>query len=144
MDSRRKERARMFFGWRMVGAAFVVAMFAWAIGFYGPPIFLQTLHAGRGWPIPMISAAITSHFALGAAVIANLARLHRRFGVRSVTRAGAVLTAIGLLGGGWRRASWRWSPLSRRSHMLSHRSHSAPFAIGMPPPVEHGYLGRPW
>jgi hypothetical protein len=88
----------MFFGWRVVGAAFVVALFAWGIGFYGPPIFLQSLHIGRGWPIPMISAAITCQFVLGAVVIANLAGLHRRFGLRAVTRVGAVLTAIGLVG----------------------------------------------
>jgi MFS family permease len=90
----------MFFGWRVVGAAFVVALFAWGIGFYGPPIFLQNLHLERGWPIPMISAAITCHFVLGAVVIANLAHLHRRFGLRAVTRAGVMLTAIGLVGWG--------------------------------------------
>jgi MFS family permease len=97
---------RVFFGWQVVAAAFTVAFFAWGIGFYGPPIFLQTLHVGRGWPVSLISAAITSHFLLGATIVANLARLHRRFGVPSVTRAGALLTALGLLG--WALASEPW------------------------------------
>jgi hypothetical protein len=44
----------MFFGWKVVAAAFVVAVFAWGIGFYGPPVFLHALHAGRGWPVSMI------------------------------------------------------------------------------------------
>src|SRR3954466_571550 len=89
---------RMFFGWHVVGGAFTIAVFAWGIGFYGPPIFLETLHASRGWPISLISFAITAHFLLGAVVVANLAALHRRFGLQTVTRIGAVLTALGLLG----------------------------------------------
>src|SRR5260221_1343229 len=96
----------MFFGWHVVGGALTIAVFAWGIGFWGPPIFLQTLHAARGWPISLVSAAITAHFLLGAAVVANLAVLHRRFGVKAVTRAGAVLTALGLLG--WALAQEPW------------------------------------
>ncbi len=96
-----------FFGWRVVGTAFVVAVFAWGISFYGPPIFLQVLHASRGWPVSLISAAITAHFLLGAAVVANLAALHRRFGLVAVTRAGAVLTAAGLLGWAFAREPWQ-------------------------------------
>ena len=97
---------RMFFGWHVVGAAFAVAVFAWGIGFYGPPVFLETLHRSRGWPVSLISAAITAHFLFGAAVIANLAALHRRFGIPAVTRAGAVLMAVGLLGWAFSRTPW--------------------------------------
>ncbi len=96
-----------FFGWHVVGAAFSVAAFAWGISFYGPPIFLQVLHGSRGWPISLISAAITVQFLLGAVVVANLARLHRRFGIVAVTRAGAVLTAAGLLGWGFAWEPWQ-------------------------------------
>jgi hypothetical protein len=28
----------MFYGWRVVAAAFVLAVFGWGLGFYGPPI----------------------------------------------------------------------------------------------------------
>ncbi len=96
-----------FFGWRVVGAAFVLAMFAWGISFYGPPIFLEALHASRGWPVAAVSGAITAHFLLGAAVVANLAGLHRRFGLVAVTRAGALLTAAGLLGWAFAAAPWQ-------------------------------------
>ena len=67
-----------FFGWRVVGAAFVLAMFAWGISFYGPPVFLQALHAGKGWPVTLVSAAITTHFLLGALVVARFAALQQR------------------------------------------------------------------
>jgi hypothetical protein len=36
---------RAFFGWRVVGAAFVFAVFAWGIAFYGPSVFLHTIHS---------------------------------------------------------------------------------------------------
>lgn len=94
-----------FFGWRVAGAAFVVAIFAYGIGFYGPAVFLQTLHAERGWPVALISTAITAHFLFGAVVVAKLATLHRRFGIAGITRTGALLTACGLLG--WALA---WEP----------------------------------
>ncbi|HEY4252369.1 MAG TPA: MFS transporter [Roseomonas sp.] len=96
-----------FFGWRVTGAAFAIAVFAWGIGFYGPPIFLQTLHDLRGWPVALVSAAVTTHFLCGAAVVANLPPLHRRFGLVRVTRAGALLTAAGLLGWALAREPWQ-------------------------------------
>ena len=99
--------SRVFFGWQVVAAAFTIAVLSWGAGFYGPPIFLEALHTARGWPLPLVSAAITVHFLLGAAIVARLAGLHRRFGVARVTQAGAVLTAIGLLGWGSAREPWQ-------------------------------------
>ncbi|MCO6417739.1 MFS transporter [Siccirubricoccus sp. KC 17139] len=95
-----------FFGWRVVSAAFVVAMFGWGVSFYGPPIFLHTLQAERGWPVGLVSAAITCHFLVGAAIVANLAGLYRRFGLVAVTRAAALATALGCLG--WALAAQPW------------------------------------
>ena len=39
-----------FFGWRVVAAAFVVAVFGCGVGFFGPSVFLNVLHERRGWP----------------------------------------------------------------------------------------------
>ncbi|WP_376096555.1 MFS transporter [Roseomonas sp. CCTCC AB2023176] len=96
-----------FHGWRVVRAAFVVAVFGWGVGFYGPPVFLHAVHESRGWPVPLISAAITAHFLFGAFVTANLAALHRRFGLAVVTRAAALSAAIGLLGWALAREPWQ-------------------------------------
>lgn len=97
----------IFFGWRVVGAAFVIAVFAWGIGFYGPPIFLEVLRAERGWAVRQLALAVSLHFLVGAAVVANLGALHRRFSVAAVTRFGAVLTAAGLLGWACAREPWQ-------------------------------------
>ena len=95
-----------FFGWRVVWAAFVIAVFGWGVSFYGPPVFLEAIHEKRGWPVSLVSAAVTCHFLLGALIVANLAGLHRRFGLVAVTRAGAVAAAVGIVG--WAAAQEPW------------------------------------
>lgn len=89
---------RRFYGWRVVAAAFVLAIFGWGVGFYGPPVYLQAVREARGWSLSLISAAITVHFLFGAFVVANLPALHRRFGLPRVTLAGAIALALGVFG----------------------------------------------
>jgi uncharacterized membrane protein len=95
-----------FYGWRVVGAAFVLAVFGWGIGFYGPPVFLRVICETRGWPLAMVSTAVTVHFLVGAVVGANLPVLHRRLGVATATKAGALCLAIGVFG--WAAAVAPW------------------------------------
>lgn len=89
--------AGRFFGWSVAWSAFAIAVFAWGIGFYGPSVFLQSLHQTQGWPISQISSAITAHFLLSAVVIACLPEIHSRLGIGKTTFLGAVLTAAGLI-----------------------------------------------
>jgi len=35
--------ASQFYGWRVVAAAFIVAVFGWGVGFYGPPVYLEVV-----------------------------------------------------------------------------------------------------
>jgi len=95
-----------FFGWHAVTAAFVVAVFGWGLGFYGPPVYLEVVRQSRGWPIALISGAVTLHFAIGLALIPNLPALYRRFGLPIVTVLAGVAMAIGVLG--WALADQPW------------------------------------
>ncbi|GAA0572310.1 MFS transporter [Craurococcus roseus] len=97
----------MFFGWRVAWAAFAIAVFGWGVGFYGPPVFLHAIREARGWPVWLVSAAVTCHFLLGALAVANLAYLHRRFGLAAITRAGGVAAALGVLGWALAREPWQ-------------------------------------
>ena len=99
-------RTESFYGWRVVVGAFVLAACGWGMGFYGPPIFLHAVQAARGWPLAIVSTAVTVHFLVGAATVANLPALYRRFGLPAVTRAGAIALAAGVLG--WAAATWPW------------------------------------
>jgi hypothetical protein len=87
-----------FFGWVVVWAAFVIAIFGWGVGFYGPPVFLKAVKDARGWSVSLVSAAVTLHFLIGAVVVANLPRLYRRYGLPAVTSTGAAVLAVGVLG----------------------------------------------
>src|SRR5262245_59491912 len=53
---------KTFYGWRVVAAVFVLATFGWGLGFYGPPVYLHTVQAARGWSLALISAAVTTHY----------------------------------------------------------------------------------
>ncbi|MGB2649808.1 MAG: MFS transporter, partial [Pseudolabrys sp.] len=70
-------RSNLFFGWHVVGAVFLLAMFGWGVGFYGPPVYLHAVRETRGWPLELVSTAVTVHFLIGVLVIANLPRLYK-------------------------------------------------------------------
>jgi hypothetical protein len=95
-----------FFGWRVVWSAFVLAVFGWGVGFYGPPIYLHAVAAKTGWPVTLVSSAVTVHFLVGALVVANLPALYGRFGVPVVTRMGAMALGCGVLG--WAMVQEPW------------------------------------
>jgi len=95
-----------FHGWRVVAAAFVLAVFGLGFGFYGPPVFLSTVHEARGWSLALVSTAVTVHFLTGSIVTANLPALYRRFGIPAVTKVGATLLAVSVLG--WAVAATPW------------------------------------
>ncbi|RYF22559.1 MAG: MFS transporter [Comamonadaceae bacterium] len=97
---------RAFHGIAVVRAAFVIALFGWGVGFYGPPVFLYAVVSRTGWPLALVSAAVTVHFLWGAAVVACLPRLHARWGLPAVTVAGTTALALGVAG--WAHAAQPW------------------------------------
>jgi MFS family permease len=96
-----------FYGWRVVAASFVLAVFGWGLGFYGPPIYLHAVEEARGWPLALVSTAVTVHFLVGAVFTANLPQLYGRFGVPAITKAGAVSLAGGVAGWALAEAPWQ-------------------------------------
>ena len=97
---------RGYFGWKVAWAAFLLAVFAWGVGFYGLSVFLRTLHAERGWAIATISAAITAQYLASAVLVAYLPEAHRRWGVARVTEFGIGAAALGILA--WANAQAPW------------------------------------
>jgi MFS family permease len=95
-----------FYGWRVVEAAFLVGVFGWGIGFYGPPIFLSVTLQASGWHLALVSAAVSAHFLVGAITGAGLPSLHRHFGMAGVTKVGALSMATGTIG--WAMAPSPW------------------------------------
>lgn len=98
--------AGLFFGWKVVASVFVMAVFAWGVGFYGPTVYLHEIHATRGWSVSLISAAITAHFLWSALLVAFLGEAYHRFGIAPVTYVGIAATALGVIG--WAVAAQPW------------------------------------
>ena len=96
-----------FYGWRVVSAAFVLAVFGLGTGFYGPPIFLNAVLETRGWSLPLVSTAVTTHFLIGAVVTAKLPSFYARWGLANVTRLGAISVALGIVGWASARQPWQ-------------------------------------
>jgi hypothetical protein len=95
-----------FYGWRVASAAFILAIFGWGLGFYGPPVYLHAVREIRGWPLALVSTAVTAHFLIGAIVVATLPKLYCRIGVCAVTKAGALSLGAGVTG--WAVAQEPW------------------------------------
>ncbi len=96
--------------WKVVCVAFVVAVFGWGLGFYGPAVYLPTLHAIHGWSIATLSTAVTAHYLLSAVLIAGLPEAYRRFGVDKVTIAGAILAGAGAIAWAHVHQPWQLVP----------------------------------
>jgi len=98
--------SRPFFGPWVVRGAFVLALFGWGLGFYGPPVYLHAVIERTGWSLAWVSAAVTLHFLFGALVVARLPRWHARWGVGRVAVVGACVATLGVLG--WATCSAQW------------------------------------
>ncbi|MDP3545377.1 MAG: MFS transporter [Phreatobacter sp.] len=96
-----------FFGWTVVWAASALAVCGWGLGFYGPPIYLHVIHQTRGWPLARVSAAVTTHYLVGALTVANLPAIYARWGIARATKAGALALSLGVLGWSLAAAPWQ-------------------------------------
>src|SRR5947199_9744897 len=100
-------RVGRFYGWRVVGAAFVLAFLGWGLGFYGPPVYLQAVREARSFSLTVVSSAVTVHFLAGAVLAANIPALYRTFCLPLVTSFAAVALYAGVFGWAISAAPWQ-------------------------------------
>ena len=91
----RLAREKPFFGWWVAWTGFLMALFAWGLGFYGPGIYLLWLTANNGWPLAQVSAGITLYYVASAAIVFCAGDIFARLGHRR-----AVLGGVAALGAG--------------------------------------------
>jgi MFS family permease len=86
----------LYHGWLVVAAAFLVALYGFGLGFYGPGIYLVALKELYGWPVDELSSAITSYYVLGATLLFFwVGPLFERHSARTVVLVGTVAMACG-------------------------------------------------
>src|SRR5262245_10436859 len=88
--------AGMFYGWYVVGGAFLLALWSWGLGFYGSSIYIVALGREHGWSISTVSLAITTYYLIGAGCIALIGDTMRRFGTHRVVAAGVLAMGAGV------------------------------------------------
>lgn len=94
------------FGWKVVGAVFVIAAITWGVGLYGITTLLAALKVSRGWSTATLSAAVSLHYLTSAVLVLLLARAHVALGIARVTQIGAALMAAGIITWAHSMAPW--------------------------------------
>jgi len=98
----------LYRGWLVVAVAFLVALFGFGLGFYGPGIYLVTLKVRHGWSIAELSSVITTYYVLGASLLFfGVGSLFERYGSRKVLSVGIFAMGIGLLLLTWVTRLWQ-------------------------------------
>ena len=103
-------RARYFYGWNVVGATFVMALFSFGLGFYGITVYVATLQRLHGWSAAAVSAPVTIYYVVGALLTMAVGSVYERFGPRVVVVVGSVAMAAGLTALGVVTRPWQLYP----------------------------------
>ena len=81
----------VFYGWRIVGGAFVILFFTVGIGLYSPSVFLKPLEESFGWNRAGISAGSSIAALVGGMVSPLVGGWIDRYGARSVMTFGGLM-----------------------------------------------------
>jgi len=88
----------VFYGWKIVIVCFLIALFSFGIGFYGPGIYVVSLQARHRWSTSLISSAITVYYLLSGLLIVFTGDAFDRYGPRRVLLVGMVAMVAGVAG----------------------------------------------
>jgi predicted MFS family arabinose efflux permease len=83
--------------WALITFAFAVGMLVWSLGLFAPAVILPYLQSQQGWPVSVISTAITVHFLASALVVAVMPEIHRTLGLRGTIIAGVLAVYLGFI-----------------------------------------------
>ena len=87
-----------YHGWLVVAVAFLVALYGFGLGFYGPGIYLVALNTLHGWPTSELSSAITAYYVLGATLLFFwVGPFFERYGPRKVVVVGTIAMTSGVM-----------------------------------------------
>lgn len=102
---------RIFPGWIVVGATFILLLVSSGLGFYGLAIYLRALVDERGFSTTSVSLATSLFFITGGLAGRVLARVIARHDPRPVVAIGAVVAGIGMTALGHVHALWQLYPV---------------------------------
>src|SRR5262245_6077540 len=102
--------ARYFYGWNVVAATFVVALFSFGLGFSGLGVYVALLQPLHGWSASAVSVPVTLYYLAGALLTASIGHVYERCGPRVVVTGGALAMAVGVAAVGVIAEPWQLYP----------------------------------
>jgi MFS family permease len=90
-------RPKIFFGWWVVAAVFVMLAVSSGLGFYNLSVLLGALTAERGFSVAAVSGTTAVCFMVSGVAGLGVARLLERWDPRLVVAIGALISATGLV-----------------------------------------------
>ena len=102
---------RYFYGWNVVGATFVMALWSFGLGFYGLTVYVAALQSLHGWSAATVSAPVTVYYVTGALVTIVIGHVYQRFGPQIVVGTGSVAMAAGVAELGIVMKPWQFYPV---------------------------------
>lgn len=97
---------RVFYGWWMVAACLLIAVFSWGLGVFGIGVYLHAIAELHGWSVGSISSAITVSVLLSSVASAITGPAVGKYGPRPIIALGALLIASGVFFIGQVREPW--------------------------------------
>jgi len=98
---------RLYRGWLVTGACFVMAYFAWGVVFYGHGFYIAQLGDRHGWSTSLVSTAVSVFYIVGVVAAIVVGRVIDRFGSRWVACYGALATGLSVAALGQLNAPWQ-------------------------------------
>lgn len=102
-----RARGRLFYGWWVALGCCVITFVSAGVGFYGPGVFLATLHEREGWSRGALSLATTAYFLTSGLYGLIVGRWVDRHGPRGLFVFAAVVMAVALVLLGRVTALWQ-------------------------------------
>ncbi|MEM6703949.1 MAG: MFS transporter [Acidobacteriota bacterium] len=87
---------KLYYGWRVVAALFVMLMCSSGLGFYNQSVLLEALTQERGFTVAQVSLATTLFFGVSSLTGLLVASLLQRFDARWTIVVGTMIAALAL------------------------------------------------
>jgi MFS family permease len=97
----------LYHGWRVVAVCFMAALFVWGFGVFGASVYLSEITRATGWPIALVSTAVTTFYLTNAVSLTTVGAAIDRYGSRPVLMAGIVALSLSVLVIGHADTQWQ-------------------------------------
>ena len=106
-EDREPAKDGIFYGWKIVAALFVILAFTSGLGFYNHSVILTALSNDVGFPLALVSGAVSVFFFVSGISGLVIGSLLERYDVRWIIAAGAALASVSLGAVGYVSEIWQ-------------------------------------